>query len=494
MTIKHYGIINGMNTQELFDELEQLTKERNEKPNDVLLNIKVGDIYKQLGEYEYSLIFYEKAVILNPNLIGVYINMGTIYTHLKEFDKALDCYKEILKSNDNSQESIKIKAKAYLCMANICIDNNDFEVAIGLLQKSIDLNPQYPGSYMNMGNCYRGKGDIDKAIEYFNKALEIDNNYMDARFNLSELQLMQGDFKNGFKNYESRMMRQDYDIVVRHDFIKPKWQGEDIKGKTLLVTLEQGFGDSIQFSRLFYELKQMGATVLFNAFPATVELLKSNELICPEIIPLDEYKKPGFEEKIDYHIPLMSLQHILGLTRETIRFSSGYLYADPKKKEKFKTILKKDKNKFKIGIKWRGNTRVTQQRIIDVRHFLSLKDIPDVSLYSLQLDATPEELEQVPFIKNDLVEYLTDFSQTAAALANMDLLITNDTSMAHLGGATGTKTWVLLPLVSEWRWGLDVDTTPWYDSVKLFRSKDLMDWTDVFNEVKNELLANFVKI
>lgn len=484
-----------MNEKEkLYKKLETLTTKRNKNPKDYELNLNVGNVYYELKEYENALIFYEIAVLINPDIVNAYVNMGHSYTKLKEFDKALDCFAKVFECKDDSSKFQEIKAGVYISMSLICSDNNDFDTAIELLEKGVNLNSKDVDLYLNLGNCYRRKGNIDKAIEYFNEALKIENNYVAAWYNLSEMQLLQGDFIQGFKNYEYRLLREDKKGKMAPTFKKPKWQGEDLKGKTIFVSNEQAFGDSIHFCRFFYNLKQKGAKVLFNSWGILAELLKSNELIAPEIVAHDRLKDPEFENEFDYHIQLMSLPTVLGVTKETIPLSASYLFANPQKVENYKNKLKNDKNKFKIGIRWRGNNKYVTQRIIDVRHFNAFKDIPDVSFYSFQLDATPEELEQAPFIKNDLVEYFTDFSQTAAALANMDLLITNDTSMAHLGGAMGTKTWVLLPLVSEWRWGLDIDTTPWYDSVKLFRSKDLMDWTDVFNEVKNELLANFVKV
>jgi len=481
-----------MKKQELTGKLNELISKLNENPNDFLICVEIGEIHYQLKEYENALTFYKKASVLNPKEIALNLSIGLIYGKINDYNRAFDCYEQILKHNDNSEKFLKIKAGAYLNLANIYYDNNDFDKSVELLEKAIGLSPKYSNLYMNLGNSYRAKNDIEKATSCFKKALELDKNNAEGRYNLGEIQLLQGDFKNGFANYEYRLLRSSNNIIEYPDFKKPRWQGENLEGKTIFVCGEQGFGDAIQFSRFFYKLKQRGAKVLYNSWESLTELFKQNELICPDIIPLNRHKTDNdFELCFDYYIPLMSLPYVLETTKETIPFSSQYIFATQGKTGKFKGILMSDKNKFKIGIKWRGNTNIALQRVISLKEFYVLGDVSDVSFYSFQKDAKPEEIEGTLFNLNaDLVQYFKDFSDTAGALANMDLLITNDSSMAHLGGAMGVKTWIILPYISEWRWGLDSDTSPWYDSIKLFRQKAVGDWSEVFLEVKKELLTN----
>lgn len=477
-----------MGKQELINKLSGLITKLNENPNDFFVNIEVAELYYDLREYEDALLFYKNALEIRPAEIGLNLSIGLAYGRLKKFEAAQSCYEQIIAYNDNSDRFLKIKAGAYLNLANIFYDSNEFDKSIATLEKAIKLSPQYSNLYMNLGNSYRAKADFRKAAECYKKAVETDTNNVEARYNLGEIQLLQGDFLNGFANYEYRLKRSGINIIEYPPFKKPKWQGENLMGKTLFVCGEQGFGDAIQFSRYFSELKLKGAKVIYNSWEALVELFKSNELIRPEIIPLHKYKEPFFEASFDYYIHLMSLPRSLGTTQETIPLSRGYISATPEKIAKFKEIVKSE-NKLKIGIKWRGNTNIGQQRIISLNEFAAFADIPNVSFYSFQKDARPEELANAPFtLNNNLVTHFKDFSETAGALANMDLLITNDSSIAHLGGAMGIKTWIILPYLSEWRWGLNTDKTPWYDSVKLFRQKIVGDWNTVFAEVKNELI------
>jgi tetratricopeptide (TPR) repeat protein len=483
-----------MGKLELIKKLDDLIVKLNENPNDFFINIEVAEIYYDIKEYEDALLFYKNALALRPAEIGLNLSIGLAYGRLKKFDAAQSCYEQILAYNDNSERFSRIKAGAYLNLANIYYDSNDFDKSIELLEKAINISPKYSNLYMNLGNCYRAKNDLATTVDCFKKAIELDKNNVDAWYNLGEIQILQGDFKNGFANYEYRFLRSNINIAEYPKFKKPRWHGEDLKSKTIFVCGEQGFGDAIQFSRFFYDLKQRGAKVLYNSRESLSELFKSNELICPEIIPLNSHKEPSFEANFNYHIPLMSLPHVLGITKETIPFSAPYVFADPQKTEKFKEILKNDKNKLKIGIKWRGNTNIAGQRVISLKEFSVFNDMQNVSFYSFQKDGGFEELVKAPLkLNNDLVSHFKDFSETAGALANMDLLITNDSSMAHLGGAMGIKTFIILPYISEWRWGLDSNTSPWYDSVKLFRQKTAGDWTGVFAEVKTNLIQlNFL--
>lgn len=477
-----------MGKQELINKLSASVAKLNENPNDFFINIEVAELYYDLKEYEDALLFYKNALEIRPAEIGLNLSIGLAYGRLKKFEAAQSCYQQILNHNDNSERFLRIKAGAYLNLANLYYDSNEFDKSIETLEKAIKLSPKYSNLYMNLGNSYRGKADYKKAVECYKKATEIDPNNVEARYNLGEIQLLQGDFQNGFANYEYRLKRPGINIIEYPPFKKPRWQGENLFGKTIFVCGEQGFGDAIQFSRYFADLKLKGAKVLYNSWESLVELFKSNELVRPEIIPLHKYKEPFFEGSFDYYIPLMSLARVFSTTKETVPHSRGYLSATPDRIAKFKEIIQGE-NKLKIGIKWRGNTNIGQQRIISINEFAALSGIPNVSFYSFQKDARPEELANAPFaLNNNLVEHFTDFAETAGALANMDLLITNDSSIAHLGGAMGIKTWIILPYLSEWRWGLDTNTTPWYESVKLFRQKTVGDWNTVFAEVKNELL------
>lgn len=482
--------------EELIARLNTLVMAFKEKPNDVVTCFEIGEICSQLKNYEESIKFYKQALTINPAEIGLNLNIGISYSNMGDHDNALPYFEQILKYNDDSEKFLKLKAAAYLNIANIDYFNNNFDKSIELLEKAISILPEYLDGYVNLGNCYNYKNEREKAIYYFQKALELDNNDLDARYNLAFTQLSIGDFKNGFANYECRILSPKTAITTEYlTFEKPRWQGENLNGKTIFIHHEQGLGDAIQFARFFHELKKQGAKVLYNAPVFISELFRGSDLICPELIPPELHKTDkDFESKFDYYLPLMSLPYILNTSPNTIPLSTPYIFPNPQKIQKFQKLFQKDNNKIKIGINWRGNPNGDPKRIIKLKEFHTLCDIPNVSLYSFQKGSGQEEFADIPSnIKIiDLGQYLDDFSDTAAALANMGLLISNDSSMVHLGGAMGTKTWVLLPYLVEWRWGLQFDSSPWYDSVRLFHQKTVDDWAEVFMEVKKELLNTFI--
>jgi len=485
-----------MVNEELTESLNTLALAFNENPNDAVTCFEMGKIYSKLQNYEEARRFYKKALINKPDEIGLNLSIGLSYSETGDFDSAIFYYEQILQRNDNSEKFLKIKAGAYLNIANINYFNKNFDKSIELLEEALRILPGYLDVYVNLGNCYNYKGDREKAIRCFEKALELDSNDLDARHNLAYTQLGLGDFKNGFANYEYRISAsQTINSTEYITFNKPRWQGENLDGKTIFVHHEQGLGDAIQFSRFFHELKTRGAKVIYNPPTTVSELFNDSDFVRTELVAPDFHKtNANFEASFDYYTYLMSFPHVLDIKPNTIPLSTPYIFPNPKKIQKFQRLFQNDNMKIKIGINWQGNPKGEPNRIIKLKEFYALCDIPNVSLYSFQKGSGQEELADLPpEVKIvDLEKDLEDFSDTAAALANMDLLISNDSSMVHLGGAMGIKTWVLIPYFAEWRWGLQPDSSPWYDSVKLFRQKEIDNWAEVFKSVKEELLNTVV--
>lgn len=486
-------MVNEQLINELREELNTLTQTYNKNADDLETCFKLGKVYSKMRKFEEAITFYKKALVIKPEEISLNLNIGLCYSELKDYSSALYHYKKILKHDDTSQNFLKVKAGAYLNSANINFFHNKFDKAIEILEHVIEIRPEHSNAYVNLGLCYSYKNDKKKAIDYFKKALELDNSDLDAIYNLAYTQLSVGDFENGFKNYECRVLSPKTAITTEYlTFKKPRWQGEDLCGKTIFIHHEQGLGDAIQFSRFFYELKQQGANVLYNAPIVIADLFKGSEIVCPELIPFSLHKTDkNFESRFDYYLPLMSLPCVMNIKPDTIPLSAPYICPDFQKVQIFKKLFQKYTDKIKIGINWQGNLNGDPKRIIKPEEFYTLCDVPNVTLFSFQKGAK-EIIDTSPDINIvDLEQHLNDFSDTAAALTNMDLLISNDSAMAHLGGAMGIKTWILLPYFPEWRWGINSNCSWWYDSVRLFRQKTIDNWTEVFQEVKKELLNKF---
>jgi hypothetical protein len=271
---------------------------------------------------------------------------------------------------------------------------------------------------------------------------------------------------------------------------RPFWNGTPMPDKTLFVYYECALGDTLMYVRYLELLKGMFKKVLFKPQITFLDLFRENnfgtEIIDYKILP------DAFD--FDTHVSLMSLPYVLNHTEEIeIPSTSGYISANSKLVQKFKELYF-DNDKLKIGVKWMGNIENDKTRIIDAESFYKLFSIPDIQFYSVQKDDGQDEFNKIPkeYKVTDLSEALNNFSDTAAAIENMDLVICNDTSVAHLAGSMGKPCWVVLPFVQNWRWHSDITYSPWYESVKLFKQIEPGNWDEVFSRIKFEL-ENFDK-
>ena len=299
------------------------------------------------------------------------------------------------------------------------------------------------------------------------------------------------DYKNGLKYFENRLCRETA-IALQHKTYPNKsrrdnlWKGENIKNKTLMVYYEAGFGDAIMFARYLPLVRQKcKKLILFIQKPLAPLFAINKHLGIDEII--DRYI-PESNIEFDVHAPMLSLPYILGLKdNKVFVHSDGYLAADKNKTEEMRKKYFDNYN-IKIGIKWQGNTYYDKDRVIPTEAFIPLTKISNTQFYSFQTFEGSEEVEKLTREGViDIGRNLSDFSETAAALANLDLVICNDTSLAHLAGAMGLPCWIILPYEVNWRWHTDLSNCDWYDSIRLFRQPSIGDWNSVFGNVKQEI-------
>ena len=381
----------------------------------------------------------------------------------------------------------------------------------------------------NLALAYKNLKQNHRAIEFYDRALKIDPSSYQAWFNLAHIYNVENQGKNavsalkicnklkpkdqeteyflsialmrtknydkGLKLFEQRLCRET--AIALQNKTYPNlasrerlWKGENIKDKTILVYYEAGFGDVIMFARYLPLLKKRCKKIVFYPQKQLVQLFSQSNLGIDEII---EGFIPEQSMDFDVHAPLLSLPYLLGLKGDKVFESSeGYLNADSKMTQEYKERFFNNE-KLKIGIKWQGNTYYDQDRVIPTEAFAPLIELEGTKFYSFQTFEGSEELEKLSskYDITDIGSELIDFSQTAAALMNLDLVICNDTSLAHLAGALGIPCFVLLPYEVNWRWHTDLSKCDWYDSVKLFRQKSIGDWSGVFEEVK-ELLQSAI--
>lgn len=395
----------------------------------------------------------------------------------EDFLGAIEYYKKYLKKDPNN--AIIHNRIGYLYGK---IEGCEyFDEQIKYFKKALEINNNYTGAARNLALLYSQTDKIEEANEAFNKLFKL-GPVTDDYFAYACFKIKNGDFKEGWKYYEFRFLKG----YGREDYIetdKPRWEGEDIRNKTLLVLYEQGFGDSIQFVRYIEKIKPLAKKIIFRVQDSLkslfVENLKDVEIV-GHTFPLENLK-------FDYHTPLISLVRLTNSTIDNIPLSEGYLKANPEKV----AFYKKEyfNNDFiKIGISWSGAPTGNTSRDIPLNFFYPLSEIKGAQLYSLQKGSGAQQLKKSQESTNiiDLGKTFNDFADTAAAMANLDFFITSDNVLINLAGAMGIKTCLLLNKNSEWRWFFDKNTTPWYDSVKIYKKQNE-------NESWNLLIQRVIK-
>lgn len=328
-----------------------------------------------------------------------------------------------------------------------------------------------------------GLGFIKEAVEYFDIALKYSQEYPEIHYNKSHALLISGNFEEGWKEYEWRKKRKEF---YPRNYSKPELiSGMEIKGKRILVYDEQGLGDSIQFIRFIPMLKQMGVDIILECNKQLLRIFK-RITDSSALIERDVKNEPSVE--YDFQIPLLSLPLYFNTTYETIPSEVPYIFAEEELSNKMSEHIKCE-NQFKIGIVWGGNPNHTSdnKRSIPLSYFNRLLSIENVKLFSLQKGIPLKQVKENNFPIVVLNDYLNDFADTAATIENLDLVITIDTSVAHLAGAMGKPVWLLLPFFPDWRWLLKRNDSPWYPSMKIFRQSEEGNWEPVFDEVVSEL-------
>lgn len=465
-----------------FDEAEKLYTEilKTDPNNTDVLNL-YGLLNYQKNNIADAIFYIKKAIELKPDAY-FYENLGRIYFDCEKIEMAINTYKKALELEPYSFSVLFNLASAYK-------KNKQFKDSIATYKDALIFEPDYADIYFNLGNIYEEIGDTSEAINYYKKAVEYNPNDIEFQYFLAVSYLKVKNFEEGWKCFEkrpSKILSISTQRALLGDRInsKPLWNGEPIEGKTLYVYYEAGLGDTIMFARYLPLLKNKCAKVLFNPQISLTSFFKENY---PDIEIIDS-KTSTEDISFDVHIPIMSLAYVLQEDSENIPYSEGYLKANSELVKQYKEEYFNN-SKFKIGIKWQGNATIGLSRIIPLTSFYKLFDLPNTRFYSVQKD--DEKCETLNLVEGyeiiDLGATFSDFSHTSAAVENLDLIICNDTSIAHLAGALGKQCWVLLPYLYNWRWHNDISYSPWYKSIKLFRQKESENWDEVFDRVREEL-------
>lgn len=437
---------------------------------------KVADVLKLAGDWAEAGAIYRELLEKVPDDFNLAMKLAYVLVLQRRYRDAIQLYESMLETHPEHYQILVSLSYAYESMGNI-------EAAIQSAERSIQAAPVQPEGYNNLGNALKLKHDIEGACENFKKALSLRPDFAMAEFNLATTYMLNGDLAAGWRGYERRADIGPAPSIV---FSGPRWQGEPLAGKTILLWCEQGFGDTLLFVRFAIQLKRQGASkVLLLCQTELAALLQSIPEIDQVLIKGDEI--PAY----DYQSALLSVPLFLETTQETIPVDVPFVVPPVERQQYWHDFLSGSEGK-KIGLNWSGNLNFPKDefRSIPLETFLPLGEVPGVQLVSLQQVNGLDQIAPLQASWNLLqpgAEYQAEtgnFTEVAALIQNLDLVITSDTAVAHLAGCLGVPVWILVSRLPEWRWLLDRTDSPWYPTARLFRQTHLGEWKPVMAEVK----------
>ena len=431
---------------------------------------------------------FEKAIALQPALAQAWNNCACVLRDLDRPDDALAA----------CDQAIALQAgyaEAWSNRANALSDLNRPQDAQASYQRALELAPSFADAWSNLGLTQIDLKQHEDALQSYERALALNPDQAEAHWNRALCLLQMGRLDEGWQEYEWRWQRHRMQGAQRQ-FAQPLWLGQfPLDGKTILLHAEQGLGDTLQFCRYVPLVAAMGAKVILEVPQELMRLLQTLDGV--DGLVEQGQPLPAF----DCHAPLLSLPLAFGTRVESIPADTPYLFPDESDTKRWSERLASDVSRaLKVGLVWAGGNRphVAELRKTDARRSIALDtlapilDIPHVQFYSLQKGPAAQQLSGNPELAGRIVDYtdeFADFADTAAFVCNLDLVISVDTAVAHLAGATGTPVWIMNRFDTCWRWLLDRTDSPWYPRARLFRQPALGDWNSVIADVHDALAA-----
>jgi Flp pilus assembly protein TadD len=438
------------------------------EPDNAAASVNLGTALQRLGRHKEAIAAYEAALRLEPSNLGAMTNLGVALQETGQVEDSLALLKcaAALAPND---PGVRTDLAVTLLRAG------DTTGAEDALNRAIASDSSYGRAWSNLGNLLQSRRLPAEARMAHESALAIDRNDPDFHWNYAITLLLDGELQEGFAEYEWRRKIPGFG---QKQITGPAWDGSKPRGRTILLYAEQGLGDTIMFSRYAPLLARTGAAVVLAVPEKLAPLLATLDGPVKIVSSLDDV------EYYDWQAPLMSLPHLMGTTLRTIPGNVPYLSVPPGTE----SPLPASQAGSRIGLVWAGNPENpdARNRSISLETLRPLFEVAGVEWISLQIGGARRQILETGVDMHDLAP---DLSATAAAIVDLDLVITIDTSIAHLAGALGRPFWLLLSYAPDWRWLLDRDDTPWYPTARLFRQPAPGDWTSVVNEVRHELDA-----
>ncbi|MBL1174419.1 tetratricopeptide repeat protein [Pantanalinema sp. GBBB05] len=475
----------------------QVLQQQPEQPNVLYL---LGLVAQQTGQVTNAIAWYQRALVVQPNFVDAHINLGAAWQQQGKLTTAIEHYHAALRLQPDNPHAL-------INLGTTLQQQGNLTAAIGRYQTAIQLQPNLPEAHSNLGHAYKERGDLAQAIAHYQTALQLSPNHPAAYRDLGDaLQdqgniaaaialydraigqfpqhvklrgsriralLISGDLQRGFAEYDQWRLGM---ASTPRSFSQPAWDGSPLSGQPILLYAEagSGLGDTMQFIRYVPLVLQRGGQVIIECQPPLVRLFQTLPGV-KQVIALGE-PLPEFAVQAS----VLSLPHIFSTTLTSIPATIPYLLPPD---DRF-PLPPCPSSTLKVGLVWGGDPKHShdRQRSCSIKELLPIVQIPHVAFYSLQIGEHRHELtDQLPI--QDLSSHLQDFADTAAAIAQLDLVISVDTSVAHLAGAMGKPVWLLLSAAPDWRWLLQRQDSPWYPSAQLFRQSRYNHWSSVCQDV-----------
>ncbi|PIQ27475.1 hypothetical protein COW36_13685 [bacterium (Candidatus Blackallbacteria) CG17_big_fil_post_rev_8_21_14_2_50_48_46] len=436
----------------------------------------LGTLFEEMGEFEKALPSYEAALRFDPGFVQAALNLSKVLLELNLPDKTRDLLEQVV-------SALPEQLDAWILLGNAWEALLEPSKAAEAYQMALKQAPHHLGARYNLAYLAQEQNQVETALQGYAEVLKDDPEFVQAHYNTGFLKLLKGEFTEGWEEYEWRWRMPGMHLFEQGQ--TPFWRGENLNKKHLHLVAEQGFGDTLQFVRYLPLLTAQGAQVSMSC-QAEIKTLLEASLPEIELHALNSPIPPA-----DYCLPLLSLPRVMQTQRETIPAQIPYLKAPESKTQTLSA------SGLKVGLVWSSGFRnekilyqVYQKKSLRLEQFQELLGLSGASFYSLQKGVEQAEIEplQAKFPQlHDLATSIHDFADTAAWMNCLDLIISVDTATAHLAGALGKPTWVLLPFSADWRWLQNRSDSPWYPSMRLFRQEAPGNWQGVLSELQSAL-------
>ncbi|HVT87838.1 MAG TPA: tetratricopeptide repeat protein [Tepidisphaeraceae bacterium] len=490
---------------QLDQAIDAFTKALAIDPNNVDALQNSGAIFRLQGRLEQASSSFRKALSLLPDDAQALNNLAAVLIDLQQSDEGIELLRRAIAIKPDSAEAhdnlgIALREKGLFDQAeqqhrkalaiqpifpqaernlgNLLQLSGRLDEAIASYRNAVAQKPNFAEALSSLGTALIAKSEVAPGTDAFRQAIAVSPDYALAHFNLSQALLLQGQWLEGWTEQEWRWRARELKLL-KPDYAAPMWDGSQLNGQTLFLFAEQGFGDAIHFARYIPLAAKRGARVIIGCQAELAQLFRSVDGVEKVITGNDPL--PDF----DVQCSLLSLPLVFQTTLENLPAEIPYLHADPKPVEKWRQRIG-DERRLKVGLAWSGSPiqKNNRNRSLMLETLAPLAD-QGVRFFNLQKGAASKQAV-IPSAGMELTDWtadLVDFSETAALMENLDLIITVDTSVAHLAGALGRQVWVMLAFMADWRWLLDREDSPWYPTMRLFRQPAIGDWISVVKRV-----------